>query len=351
MRSSKQKYFHYQGIIHVHSTFSDGTRPIPEIAQIANEVGVDYLLITDHNTLRGKKEGFEGWYGNVLVGVGNEVNDAQDHNHYLTFGIEEELGPHLTAEQYVKRVQQLGGLGIIAHPDESRRHISKYPPYPWTLWESEEFHGIEIWNQMSEWMEGLTHLNKIWRIWHPRRSIVAPKTKTLRRWDELNLKRKVAGIGGVDAHGYLHKLWGPFSIRVFRYKVSFQTIRTHVLTIQKIDQNMPVEKALHLIYAALRNARCFISHRYLGDASAFKFWAQNGLGTATMGEELPFQEQTILNTQLPVKAQVVLIHNGRVMAKQYGQYVSMPASARGIFRVEVKRKGRPWIYSNPIRLV
>ncbi len=349
MKSTK-RYFEYQGIIHVHSVFSDGTRPIPEIAQIANEVGVDFLLITDHNTLRGKLEGFEGWYGNLLVGIGNEINDAEDKNHYLAFGIDEELGPPMKAEDYVQRVHQSGGLGIIAHPDESRKHISKYPPYPWTLWNSDLIHGIEIWNQMSEWMEGLTHFNKIWRIWHPRRSIISPKEETLARWDELNLKRKVVGIGGVDAHGFLHRLWGPFSIRVFRYKVSFRTIRTHVLSDEPISVGEDVQSALQKIYRALKEARCFISHNYLGQARGFGFVAKNSEGQATMGESLVWRPNTVFEVHLPKAANLLLIHNGKPMDEKSGSDVTFEAGKPGVYRVEVKLNHRPWIYSNHIRL-
>ncbi len=350
MASTNKPYFHYNGIIHVHSVFSDGTRPIPEIAQIANELDVDFLLITDHNTLRGRREGFEGWYGKLLVGIGNEVNDAQDKNHYLVFDVDEELGPHLKAEDYVERVWRAGGLGIIAHPDETRQHIARYRPYPWTLWNSEHFHGIEIWNQMSEWMEGLTHFNKLWRIWHPRRSIISPKPQTLKRWDQLNLKRKVVGVGGVDAHGYLHQLWGPFSIRVFRYKVSFRTIRTHVLTTEPIYPGEAHEQALKKLYQAIKEARCFISHVYLGDASTFSFRARNTKGQATIGETLAFETNTNFVVSLPKRAEIRLIYNGVPIGQQSGEKLVFTAPGPGIYRVEVTLGGRPWIFSNHIRL-
>ena len=45
------KYNHYSGIIHVHSTYSDGTRSVNEIAEIANELDINFILITDHNTI------------------------------------------------------------------------------------------------------------------------------------------------------------------------------------------------------------------------------------------------------------------------------------------------------------
>jgi len=40
----------YVGVIHVHSTYSDGSRSIPDIASIAGEVDLDYVFMTDHNT-------------------------------------------------------------------------------------------------------------------------------------------------------------------------------------------------------------------------------------------------------------------------------------------------------------
>ena len=81
----------YVGVIHIHSTYSDGTRPIPEIAQIASEVGLDFLMFTDHNTLQPKRDGMEGWYNGVLISTGYEINDADDLNHYLAFGLDREL--------------------------------------------------------------------------------------------------------------------------------------------------------------------------------------------------------------------------------------------------------------------
>ena len=49
----------YIGAAHIHSIFSDGTGEIPEIAGFADEVGLDFILLTDHNTLRGLNEGYE----------------------------------------------------------------------------------------------------------------------------------------------------------------------------------------------------------------------------------------------------------------------------------------------------
>ena len=73
--------YEYVGAIHVHSKFSDGSGDVKGIAETANSSGLDYLILTDHNTLRAKAEGYEGWYGNTLLLVGVEINDRKNQNH------------------------------------------------------------------------------------------------------------------------------------------------------------------------------------------------------------------------------------------------------------------------------
>lgn len=341
----------YVGVIHIHSTYSDGSRPIPEIARIAGEVDLDFLMFTDHNTLQGKRDGMEGWYDGVLVAVGYEINDVEDQNHYLAFNLDEELPQDLTPSQYVDEVNRQGGFGIIAHPDEKRDHIKKYPAYPWKVWESDSYNGIEIWNQMSEWMEGLTHFNKYWRIMHPRRSIITPLPETLQKWDEANLNRKVVGIGGVDAHGHKYHFWGLFQITVFRYKILFKTIRTHILTDQVFHGEGSYKNDIQNLYQSLKECRCFISNLYGGDARGFRFWAENKSQKVHLGGELKFDKYTHLHVNLPQPAIVHLVRNGEKIGTQKGQELVFEVTEGGVYRVEAFSLNRPWIFSNHIRLI
>jgi hypothetical protein len=341
----------YVGVIHIHSTYSDGTRPIPEIAHIASEVSLDFLMFTDHNTLQPKRDGMEGWYSGVLVATGYEINDADDLNHYLAFGLDTELPHHLKPAEYVRQVRQQGGFGIIAHPDEKRSAIKAYPPYPWTVWDSDDFHGIEVWNQMSEWMEGLTHFNKYWRVLHPRRSIIAPLGETLEKWDIVNQRRKVVGIGGVDAHGHIYKLWGLFQITIFRYKILFKTIRTHILTDQAFAGEGDYESDLQNLYQSLHDCRCFISNCYCGDAKGFRFQAENKREKVEIGGELKFDKYTHIHVNLPQTAVVHLIRNGRKFAVQKGDSLVFDINQPGSYRVEAYYFERPWIFSNHIRIM
>ena len=52
----------YAGAIHLHSAYSfDGRAPVAEIIAAANRCGLDFLLLTDHGTLRARADGWEGW--------------------------------------------------------------------------------------------------------------------------------------------------------------------------------------------------------------------------------------------------------------------------------------------------
>lgn len=335
----------------MHSTYSDGSLSIPEIAGIANELDFDFLLFTDHNTLKPRHDGLEGWYDRILVGIGCELNDAMDMNHYLAFDIDKEVSSELPPQEYIANVKHQGGFGIIAHPDEKRSAMPEYPPYPWTLWDSEEFDGIEIWNQMSEWMEGLTPRNKYWRVLHPRKSILAPTKETLGKWDSINQKRKVFGIGGVDAHAHIYRIWGFLRYRIFRYKIIFRTIRTHILTQGSLSGGNDYKKDLQSIYTALKRANCFISNHYVGDATRFRSWVENGNETAVMGDEIEFKKETRIYVSVPLEARVYLIQNGKYRSQQTGERLTFEIKEPGIYRIEAHRGKRPWIYTNHFRIV
>ena len=119
--------FEYVGAIHMHSIYSDGSGEVEDITTAASEIGLDYIILTDHNTLRALNEGYEKWYKNTLLLVGCEVNDKQNINHYLAFGIDEAFSTRLSAKQYVKKVKEAGGIGFIAHPLEKRTHMKEHP--------------------------------------------------------------------------------------------------------------------------------------------------------------------------------------------------------------------------------
>jgi hypothetical protein len=343
--------FEISGAIHLHSTFSDGALPIPEIAEIAVRKRLDFLMFSDHNTLEPKRLGMEGWHDSVVVLIGYEINDPDDRNHYLAFRTDQEVEKGLQAAEYVREVKEQGGFGIIAHPAEKRNFSDAYPPYPWTAWDVDGFDGIEIWNQLSEWIEGVTRRNFPYRVLHPLRSIRFPVWETLERWDVLNRYRRVVGIGGIDVHAHRYKLLGLIPLEIYPYKVQFRSIRTHLLLEKPLrtdEGKRPFSEIEEDIFRALFLGRCFIVNHYVGDGRGFRFWAEGDGRRYSMGSRVPTPGELTFHVTLPLPGKIRLLKSGHVLKRQHGSRLEWKAKEAGVYRVEVFRKGRGWIYANPI---
>ncbi|MBD3410398.1 MAG: PHP domain-containing protein [Ignavibacteriales bacterium] len=344
----------YVGSLHIHTTYSDGTGTVKEIAAAAEEAGLDFIGVTDHNTLRAKREGEERFFGKTLVVVGAELNDKSNRNHYLAFGVEDTSSTRVPAAEYVRAVKEQGGIGFTAHPHEKRSSMKEHPPYPWTAWDVEDIHGIEIWNHMSEWMENLTERNKYQSFVHPLRTIVAPPNETLAKWDELARKRPTPAIGGVDAHAHKVNLLGFFTAEVFSYKVLFKSIRTHILADEPITPTRSkrgAEKAVGTALRALGKGSSFVANYYHGDARGFRFFAETGGAIVGMGDDAPIEGSAKLRAQTPgVVSELRLLRDGKEIERVEADELERDVRKPGAYRVEARLEGKAWIYSNHIRL-
>lgn len=346
-----QKFFEVEGIIHLHSKYSDGSGDVPDIMKDAQEQNLDFVLFTDHNTLKPKKDGWEGWYGNSLAIFGCELNDKNDQNHLLTFGVDEINHKNKTAVEYVNEVVSKNGLCFLAHPHEKRNHFPQYKPYPWTAWDSDNFTGIEIWNHMSEWMEGLTDENKYQRFLHPLKSLNTPPVETLNKWDELNKNRLVVGVGGSDCHAHEQEIMGV-TVQIFPYKVAFRAIRTYLLLTEPISQEKTSAENAAIIYEALQSGRGYVVNYYRGAGKGFRFWLENNDAQFQMGSRVPAQNY-IAKIFSPYQRNIRLMKDGKIFQSvPKADHLTVPISEPGVYRVEVMfRENSGWIYSNPIVLI
>jgi len=64
-----------KGQLHVHTTFSDGRLTIQEATDVYEDLGFDFIVITDHDHLLrpGYREAIEGVRSNLLVFFGIEL--------------------------------------------------------------------------------------------------------------------------------------------------------------------------------------------------------------------------------------------------------------------------------------
>jgi len=335
------------GNIHIHTTYSDGTGTFEEIAQAANEVGLDYLIITDHNVYAGQHA---GWYRHTLVLVGEEVH-PNNINHYLVINAQDEMAPYAqNAQALINAVRARGGLGFLAHPFEHSGAYAREPEINWLAWDVHGYTGLELWNYMSEFKSYISDpLHALLYALFPKLAIRGPYPETLAKWDELLGQRPTFAIGGTDAHAITYRM-GPLKRQVFSYRHLFRTVNTHLLVSEPWNGNF--DHDAQLIYEALAKGRAFIGYEALGETRGFSFTAEQGEELYTLGDTFLARGPFTLHVRLPKKGHIRLILNGFCIAKAKSNELYYQAKAPGAYRVEVYRpfagKLRGWIFANPI---
>lgn len=336
------------GVMHMHTLYSDGTGTTEQIARYANERRLDWIIITDHEHLKAYELGQEGKYGRVNVMIGSELGDEDLPNHYLAFDIDH-VPDQSNVVEYVKAVQEMGGFGAIAHPHEKRTAFADMPPYPWTEWDA-PIDGIEIWNQLSQWVEGLSRWNRLQRFLHPLKSLTRPVPETLSAWDLLNRKRPVVGYVGVDAHSLKYPLlWGLIHVKVFHYKVQFRSLLTHILLEEPLSKNY--EEAKRQIYTALREGRHFGANHRVGNPHGFRFYAISEEKRILPIQRLEPGREVTFVAHSPLDAEMILVRNGIPVIRLRGKELTYTTKDDGIWRLETYRRGRGWVFTNPIRIL
>jgi predicted metal-dependent phosphoesterase TrpH len=106
--------------LHVHTNFSkDGESSVEDILKKAEEVGLDVIAITDHDTVDGAKKALS-CSTSVLVIPGTEVSTKQGH--LIVLGVTEIIPSGLDVVDTVEIARKLGGLLILPHPYHVWRH-------------------------------------------------------------------------------------------------------------------------------------------------------------------------------------------------------------------------------------
>lgn len=343
----------YAGCLHIHSTMSDGDVAPPQIIAAAREAGLRYVVFSEHPPLREDHGQLAGWHDGVLVALGAELKTGGQHCMALGMdgatlrGLREREDAAAGIER-LARIRQGGGLVFVAHPKTVRKPLFHVAPPGWHDWDVDAFDGIEIWPYMHDWIRDLRLRNFLSHYRHPDRWITGPEPDVLRHWDEVGRRRRCVGIGALDNHARRlpFRRWGPPLLEIFPHRYVFRTIRTHVLSPEPFTNDAPADLAT--LRELLRAGRCYVSYDLLADATGFRFEAEREAQTFQMGDEVPAASAIEFRASLPVEADVRLLRDGQPLASTTGRELTASAAEPGVYRIEARLEGRPWLYSNPI---
>ena len=337
-------YHEAVGCIHIHSLFSDGTGSIPDLIEAAEQANLDFLLLTDHDTVKARKRGLEGWYGRTLIVVGHEA--GKDRGHLLAVNTPQRIRSNSgDAADIVKKSKQSGGLTFVAHPDGHPKPAFGIRDSTWKARMDHGFEGLEVWSYMYDWITDVQWWNLPARIARPNQVIQGPKPETLALWDRLGAQRPVTGFGGVDAHA---REVFP-GIKIFPYPDMFTTIHNHLILKEPLSGNSSRDKKL--ILEALAAGRCYIAMENPGSATGFRFEAVLDNRTLQMGDSAEISDKMVnFKGTCPQSANLILRRDGQACFEGEARSWQFETEQSGVYRVEVWRKGRPWIFSNPIYL-
>lgn len=150
-------------VLHAHSTWSyDGSWELSRIARLYGALGVDVVMMTEHDT------GFDpaqfAEYRAACVSAstrscilvpGIEYSSPDNDIHILTWGLADFLAEHRPVAETLAEVQARGGVAIFAHP--IRREAWRLFDPVWVP----QLAGIELWNRKSD---GLAPSREAWDL-------------------------------------------------------------------------------------------------------------------------------------------------------------------------------------------
>jgi hypothetical protein len=334
------------GVVHVHTTLSDGGGTPEAVVAAARAAGLAFVALSDHNNLDAKP--LEGYRHGVLVLVGAEISTPAGH--LLGLGLDHDPVYRFNGDglDALEDVRDLGGAAFAAHPCSARADLR------WTGWSLPGPWGIEVMNGDSEWRRAGPRLllaAALYRL-NPRYALLqslGPPDEALRRWDKLLARRDVVGLAGADAHSRL-PLTKTRVLRYPSYESLFALSRLHLLLSRALSRDAAADR--DAVLESLRAGRFYMGTDALAAADAFSFTVAAPSGEhATMGESVRPQPGLTARAggRVPKGTRLVLLRDGQPLAEAVERLeAALPGG--GVYRVEARVPGWPvpWVLTNPV---
>jgi hypothetical protein len=344
------------GVLHVHSSYSDGAGTVSEIVHAAAQAGLDFVVLTDHGDPEALSKEGEGYSEGVLLLVGSEL--STESGHLLALEIPDPVFRFGTdTAEALRDVDEMGGFSIAAHPTALR------PNFAWDGWELPGLSGIELFNFFTGWRrQSVPSLGQA-LVTYPfsatRGLAVALEWDPLliEKWNEMLSDRDLAAWVGLDAHGQL-SLSDSVQIPWPGYREVFAMARNHLVLDEPLTGDAELDR--EAIYRALERGQGYVSFDGIADGGGFRFFAEGASGEWPMGSHISAnlveELRLVASVQAPDGSRLSVLRDGILLTETTEGALSLEIHEPGIYRAEVRLdtgfvpggRDQPWIVSNPI---
>lgn len=338
------------GILHVHTTRSDGGGAPDDVAAAAKRAGAAFVIFTDHGD--GTRPPDAPVYRSGVLCI-DAVEISSSGGHYVALDMP--VAPYPLGGEprdVVEDVRRLGGFGVAAHPDSPNHELA------WTDW-SAPFDGLEWLNLDTTWRANVRDPGWSAR-WHLMQSLASypiRPAETIARltvgttlksehWASISHDRKVAILAGTDAHANPAFVPG--------YEPLFRAMSLHVATERGLTGDAAADAKT--ILGAIRRGRVYMAVDGFAGPPAFQFTASNARGTASYGDVLDAGGPVTLHvtSNAPPSFLTVLMQDEQPISSVVGnaELTKSVPDVPAVYRVEIHALSHggmtPWLVSNPI---
>lgn len=346
------------GAYHVHTSRSDGTGSVDQVAEAAAKAGLHFVVLADHGDGTRAPDRPQYLHGVLVI---DAVEVSTDDGHLVALGL---FGPAPypiagAAGDVIEDVHRLGGLAVIAHPDSPKTDLR------W-LGRGGLHDGFEWVNADTEWRDDPpmrlvgAALRGLVRGPESVVSLFSRRDGAFARWDGSGpaaRPRRAFGVAALDAHARVG--WDENTRDEPRQRTAL-AIPGYELMFRVFAQAVEVDEPLTgaamddatRVLAALSSGRTYTLVRAIGGPATLSFGAEQGGRLVAMGGDLNAGPATF-RAEIPGVDDAVLtvIKNGERVATGRGRVEYEGTAAEGnAFRVEAALGDSPfpWIVSNPI---
>jgi hypothetical protein len=360
---TKETYYDYNGITHVHSDRGIGSGSLGGIVQEAKKANLDFLFITDVNPSSSYKT-YEGYMDNLAVLQGGRYSYLESQLLYYPSEDYKLLFSGLGQAQtyFTDMLTQESPQDFMVLANPLKGDLS------WLQQGAKGLSGLEIVNLRRLWRDSWKKnkanflLSLLIYPFHSDYALIRlflRPEKELALWDELNQKQKTIGLLGNDIAAKAQLLGTDNYIRFPSYYSSFKFASNHLLIKSELTGSFKKDK--DKILKALQNGQFYMCFDVLGDPRGFLAEMRSGSKTFLMGSNLRLTNDLELNVHLPKsvtgKVSVEIYKDGQPYSSSNGRDASVKIHLPGVYRVIVKTKSAlpfpdhrawlDWIYTNP----